>query len=53
MTLELTFEIYYKGNKIGTANAENRHRVIKEVLTEDEIQNLQPHDIEFRLISAS
>ncbi len=52
-TIDLIFDIYYKGKKIGTAKTKDRMDVLREQLTAAELQNTQPGDIEFRVISAT
>ncbi len=48
---EYIFEVYYNGTLLGTCKTDERHKLITEHLTQDEINNMKPGSIEFRLVA--
>ena len=47
---QFTFDVYVKGELLGKAKTDERHALIKQHLSADEIANLTVGDVEFKLV---
>lgn len=51
MSEELTFEVFYKDTLIGTCKTSERSELIRQKLTEEQLENLEAGDIVFNVVA--
>ena len=49
--VELTFNVFYKGELLGTAKTDERFELVRSKLTEEQLDNLQAGDLHYQVIS--